>query len=96
MLINTLLILPLGTKGEKQKDTRPGAKVFLSKLDKPKTKPKNIPDLRPKRRVATITVMWIIVALITPSGINPKNGTTVCIIIIATNTASKAMCFVFL
>ena len=40
--------------------------------------------------------MWIIVALITPSGINPKNGTTVCIIIIATNTASKAMCFVFL
>jgi hypothetical protein len=53
----------------------------------PQTKPMNIPSFVPKTMAATITVIWMIVKLVIPIGINPRKGTIVCKIIIAVKMA---------
>lgn len=67
-----LLVPKTGIAGEKAKDNKVGANVFVIILVTPNTNPRNAPILGPNTIDAMITGIWIIVALITPKWINPN------------------------
>ena len=60
--------------------------VLLMKLVKPNTNPKNAPFFGPRNSAPRITGIWIIVALMTTSGIYPS-GVNAIITIMAVNSA---------
>ena len=64
-----------------------GFVVLFIKLVSPNKKPNAAPFFGPKSRDARITGMWIIVALVKPSGIYPKKGVNAIMIIIAPKIA---------
>ena len=69
--------------------------VFTIKLVRPNSPPKTAPDFHPSKIEPKMTGMWIVVALMTPSGIYPsgvKDSTTM----IPENSASFTMSCVFL
>ena len=99
--MNALFTAPLGpncdaaSTGENTKAlTVAGVTVFLIKLVSPKIKPKNAPLFGPRKIAPRITGMWIIVALITPSGMYPS-GVKAMIIMIAVKSAVSTKSSVF-
>lgn len=63
-----------------------GITVFLIKLVRPKINPKNPPFFGPQNNAPKITGMWMMVALITTSGMYPS-GVNAIMIMIAANRA---------
>ena len=64
-----------------------GVKVLMMRLVSPKTPPKNAPFLGPSRIEPIMTGTWIMVALVTPSGIYPRKGVNAITTMMAENSA---------
>ena len=96
---------PYCKMGVNTKEVTVGFTVLLIKLVSPNSSPSRAPVFGPIKRDARITGIWIIVALVNPSGIYPRKGVNAMITIITpkncrlyhmpcAHTAACCLCFV--
>ena len=90
-----LLVPKTGIAGEKANDNKVGEIVLITILVSPNMSPRKDPIFGPKIIAATMTGIWMIVALITPKWIKP-NGVNAANKIIETKIAVKVKFFIFI